>query len=230
MASTKPVMGTESGSREAFLGNLRDRLANAVEPDSHNPHPIPPKHESTPDVVYVPLADDLLDDFIAHAELIRATVHKSQEPEMSRQKFEDLVKDFGSKTVVFSDHPELQEFKDVAAQMGLEVLANDPSESLRADLGVTVADAAIAGTGSIVQSSQAAGSRSVSILCEIHLALVHRDVIVATPAEILRPLKSPEHMVPNMVLITGPSRTGDIEQILTVGAHGPLELHLLILE
>ncbi len=81
-----------------------------------------------------------------------------------------------------------------------------------------------------MQDSSAAGSRSVSLLCQYHLALVQTGSIVATPADVLRHRKTAADMPPNLVIITGPSRTGDIEQILTVGAHGPLELHLVLID
>jgi L-lactate dehydrogenase complex protein LldG len=71
-----------------------------------------------------------------------------------------------------------------------------------------------------------AGSRTASLLPPVHLALVRRDAIVATPGDLLRhlPERLPDGLPSNLVLITGPSRSADIELQLTVGVHGPREL------
>jgi len=94
-----------------------------------------------------------------------------------------------------------------------------------ADLGVTSAVAAVAATGSIVVSSAAARGRTASLLPRVHLCVVPVDRLVATPAEVLR---GRTHPPSNLVFITGPSRTGDIEQVMTLGVHGPTAVHVIV--
>jgi L-lactate dehydrogenase complex protein LldG len=77
--------------------------------------------------------------------------------------------------------------------------------------------------------------RSVSLLPPVHVAVVQRAQIVATMADYLEvlsadPANLQQHLTSCVSFITGPSRTGDIELSLTVGVHGPGELHLVILD
>jgi L-lactate dehydrogenase complex protein LldG len=91
---------------------------------------------------------------------------------------------------------------------------------------VTGAIAAIAATGSVVVDADLAGSRLTSLLPRVHLCVVDRRDLVAGTEAILR---TPARPLPaHRVMVTGPSRTGDIEQILTLGAHGPVALHILV--
>jgi L-lactate dehydrogenase complex protein LldG len=101
--------------------------------------------------------------------------------------------------------------------------------SAEAGLGVTSAVAAIATTGTVVQDSHAAGGRSVSLLPPVHLCVLPASRIVATSAEVLRPLGDGRTLPSNLVLVTGPSRSGDIEQIMTLGVHGPLAVEIALL-
>ncbi|MGH9187741.1 MAG: LUD domain-containing protein [Acidimicrobiales bacterium] len=53
--------------------------------------------------------------------------------------------------------------------------------------------------------------------------------LVATPADVLHPFTGHGEDLPaNLVIVTGPSRTGDIEQILTIGVHGPVAVHIAL--
>ena len=87
----------------------------------------------------------------------------------------------------------------------------------------------LAATGSVVLDSRAAGGRTVSLLPPVHLCVTHVNTLFPAPADVLRRLGSgADALPPSMVLVTGPSRTGDIEQLLTLGAHGPTALHVVL--
>jgi len=98
-------------------------------------------------------------------------------------------------------------------------------------LGITLADSAIAETGSIAQFDRPWRPRSVSLLPPAHLCLVPQDRIVPRMEELLDAaagdLSGPSGY---LALITGPSRTADIEKVLTIGVHGPGRLAAVILE
>lgn len=98
-----------------------------------------------------------------------------------------------------------------------------------ADLGITGADYALADTGSLVLLSSAEEARMISLLPPVHLAVVSRDRILTNLDELFRVLPHPEASASSMLLITGASRTADIEQILIRRVHGPGDLHILIL-
>jgi L-lactate dehydrogenase complex protein LldG len=87
----------------------------------------------------------------------------------------------------------------------------------------------IAQTGTVVVTSRSAGGRALSVLPPHHIVLARRHQFVPDlPAafEGLRKKYWPDY--PSMIsLITGPSRTGDIERILVLGAHGPKQLTIL---
>lgn len=97
-----------------------------------------------------------------------------------------------------------------------------------ADLGVTGCECLIAQTGSIVVSTLAAGGRALSVLPPVHLVLARRDQLVPDLAAAIHLLRQRyEGRWPSALsVITGPSRTADIEKILVMGAHGPKRLVL----
>jgi L-lactate dehydrogenase complex protein LldG len=97
-----------------------------------------------------------------------------------------------------------------------------------ADFGVTSADYALADTGTLVMLSSREEARFISLLPPVHLAVVSRDKILTGLDELLSVVPNPAELTSSMVLITGPSRTADIEQILVRGVHGPGEIHVVI--
>jgi L-lactate dehydrogenase complex protein LldG len=96
------------------------------------------------------------------------------------------------------------------------------------DLGVTACDCLVAQTGSIIVSTLSAGGRALSVLPPTHLVIARREQIVpdlATAMALLRK-RYDKHWPSALSVITGPSRTADIEKILVMGAHGPKRLTL----
>ena len=96
----------------------------------------------------------------------------------------------------------------------------------KCDAGVTECDALIAQTGSVLVTSRSAGGRALSVLPPHHVVIARREQLVADlPAAfaLVQQKYAPDY--PSMIsFITGPSRTGDIERILVLGAHGPKKL------
>lgn len=99
-----------------------------------------------------------------------------------------------------------------------------------ADIGITSADYALAATGSFVMLASANEARLVSLLPPCHIAIFPRSRILANLDELLSVLPRPADQTSSMVLITGPSRTADIEQILVRGVHGPGEIYAVIVD
>jgi L-lactate utilization protein LutC len=95
-----------------------------------------------------------------------------------------------------------------------------------ADLGVTGCDCLIARTGSIAVSTRSAGGRALSVLPPVHLVIARREQIVPDldAAFALWQDRYGQSWPSNLCVITGPSRTADIEKILVMGAHGPKRL------
>ena len=101
-----------------------------------------------------------------------------------------------------------------------------------ADAGVTGANFALADTGSVVLESTDEAIRLATTLPERHFVLLDPVKILADGYAAIPYLrqfreKSPRHF---LAYISGPSRTADIERVLTIGVHGPRELHILLME
>jgi L-lactate dehydrogenase complex protein LldG len=99
------------------------------------------------------------------------------------------------------------------------------------DIGFTFADLGIAETGTIVLNCPGEELRLATMICEYHVCVVPTSRIVADAFDAEEQLLHYMGHGPNYTaFITGPSRTADIERVLAIGVHGPLELHLLLLE
>jgi len=101
-----------------------------------------------------------------------------------------------------------------------------PSSLAECDLGITEADFALPETGSLGLFSSPEKPRAVSLLPRIHLAIVRPQAFRPD----LHQVFAEARRQPYLVLITGPSRTSDIELTLTLGVHGPQKLVAWIIE
>jgi L-lactate utilization protein LutC len=98
---------------------------------------------------------------------------------------------------------------------------------LDADLGISSADFAVAETGTLAVCASAGQERSMSLVPPVHLAIITQSQIVADLFDLFEKLA--ERGLPsNVALISGPSKTGDIELELTTGVHGPGFWHVVI--
>jgi len=123
------------------------------------------------------------------------------------------------------------ELSRVAAEsLGLPVLLTDDGfdkrEMEKCDAGISECDALVAQTGSALVTSQTAGGRALSVLPPHHVIIARREQLVADLPAAFALIKAKHGAnYPSMIsFITGPSRTGDIERILVLGAHGPKKL------
>lgn len=98
-----------------------------------------------------------------------------------------------------------------------------------AGVGITSADYALSDTGSLVMLASPAEARLISLLPPVHIAVVPKERLLSGLDELFTILPRLAEQTSSMVLITGPSRTADIEQILVRGVHGPGEIHVVIL-
>ena len=97
-------------------------------------------------------------------------------------------------------------------------------------LGITGSFCAIAETGTLVFLSGADTPTATALLPDTHIAVVRADRIVAGMEEAFALIRAERATMPRAVnMISGPSRTGDIEQTIVLGAHGPYRVHLLLL-
>jgi L-lactate dehydrogenase complex protein LldG len=97
-----------------------------------------------------------------------------------------------------------------------------------AKVGISQVDLAVADTGSLVVASAAVEQRLVSSLPLVHIAIAATSEMVPDLASVLRRLSPKDHAY--LTLITGPSRTADIERVLTIGVHGPERLYIVFVD
>ena len=117
----------------------------------------------------------------------------------------------------------------------VEVPAGTPEETRAAlagcALGVTVADLAVAETGTVAQLARPFRPRAISLLPPAHLVVLSEDRIVTAMDDLLQAAAADVGGPAGyMALVTGPSRTADIEKVLTIGVHGPGRLAVAIVE
>jgi L-lactate utilization protein LutC len=121
-------------------------------------------------------------------------------------------------------------------QNGVEVTAVDAftAENCRepffaADIGISGVDYLIAETGTVVLLTQPQAARSVSLLPPVHIAVADRGQLLPDLFDLFERLPPEEGMPACISLITGPSKTGDIELRLVTGVHGPGEIHVVLI-
>ena len=150
--------------------------------------------------------------------------------EVARRYVEERI---AGKTAVASNAPFLADC-GIATLPGVETGFADAaalrSACASADVGLTSADYALADTGTLVMLSSREEARLVSLLPPAHIAVIPESRILPNLDALLAILPMPAEQTSAMVLITGPSRTADIEQILVRGVHGPGEIHVVIVK
>jgi len=102
----------------------------------------------------------------------------------------------------------------------------------KADAGITTCEALVARTGSILLSSALPSGRDLSIYPPVHICVAYTNQLVYDIKDAMELLKNRyDNNLPSFIsLVTGPSRTADIEKTLVLGAHGPKELYVFLIE
>ena len=158
------------------------------------------------------------------ASLLERVRSLAGEAEVSDDPRGFVARAIAGKTAVASNAPFLAEC-GITTLPGVHSGSRD-REELRElcatmDIGITSADYALADTGTLVMLSSPQEARMISLLPPAHIAIVPRERILTGLDELFSLLPTPADSTSSMVLITGPSRTADIEQILVRGVHGP---------
>jgi L-lactate dehydrogenase complex protein LldG len=106
------------------------------------------------------------------------------------------------------------------------------TDFMQADVGITLCESLVARNGSIMISNKTAAGRRLSIYPNIHIVLAYTSQLVLDLKDGFSHLKEKygDHLPSMISTITGPSRTADIEKTLVIGAHGPKELYVFLIE
>jgi L-lactate dehydrogenase complex protein LldG len=174
---------------------------------------------------------DLAERFAEEAVAVGATFRRLSGARSISDVFDEVLEVDGIRSAVISRDPECEGVGAVLQALGVDVRdADAPSDVAGVDLGVTGAAYGIALTGSVVVAADRAGCRTASLLPPVHVAIVRVAKLLATPGELFRhlPQRFPGGLPSNLVVITGPSRSADIELQLTLGVHGPRSLWVVL--
>jgi len=110
-------------------------------------------------------------------------------------------------------------------------MTSDMKKITTAPLILTGCEALVARLGTVVISSKQESGRMANFLPESHVVVAEQSQVVSTVKDAMNHLKEKYSELPSMVsFITGPSRTADIEKTLVMGAHGPRELIVFVVE
>ncbi len=173
---------------------------------------------------------------------LSAALCVSTAPEQASEFLSSIIKDQGVKTAVCWEDVfhEVPQISDILKSHGVRFRNSFESRkdylefASRADLGITTADGIIQESGTLILPARKGWERSTSLLPPIHLAVLRAGSRIASIRDLaayLRTCISEQGSLPSAVqLITGPSRTADIEFNLVLGAYGPRALYILVIK
>jgi L-lactate dehydrogenase complex protein LldG len=213
-----------SDSRLKMLKDIRDGLKKSLLP------------EATAEAPAIEFPGDTggLDRFVSEFEKLSAKAFRVR---TRYEAFELAIKILAERgwkqTLIWENLLNMSpRFKPLLDKAGIEVYTGGEIRDLaKVPVGITGAQAALADTGTLVLQNTPGQPSFVSLLPEVHLALLCADDIhpnLQTYLESIHDLKKQVSASNNLVFITGPSRTGDIELTLTLGVHGPGEVIVII--
>ncbi len=112
------------------------------------------------------------------------------------------------------------------------VLNETATEFQNVKVGITLCEFLVSRLGSIMISSRQLSGRRLNVFPEIHIVVAYTTQLVPDLKDAFAQLKIKyQNVIPSMItVITGPSRTADIEKTLVMGAHGPKEIYVLLVE
>jgi len=223
-------------TREETLTRVRQSLRTGVLPAAQG------GSQRTAEVTEIDRAA-LIASFVREAQAGGAEVFQPDTPRRVEEILIDLLKQAGQQAITWSDEDlpighirELlfrtgitRHVPDFARDAGTRRQTWQNLDGIR--VGITSALAGLADTGSIVVQSGPHRARAASLLPETHIALLPIDRLYPTMASFFaaHSAQSLTANASNLVFITGPSRTADIEMIITRGVHGPKRLCIVLL-
>lgn len=134
-----------------------------------------------------------------------------------------------ARSIAISDSPDVERLiRQVDAEVDELAVAPSASDIFAFDVGISRVQAGIAETGTLVLDSAVERHRLVSLVPPVHIAIIDASQIVGTLSEALALMYRDAKVSPIVTMVTGPSRTADIELTLAIGVHGPQELYVIV--
>ncbi len=206
----------QSSTRSTILSKIQKAVDNL------------PKVENVVDFYsasFYPTIENALTHFITKATEVGVTIHTATTAPEIKEVLQFLHKKFPSEWM--SAEPALERY----LQMSGIHYKTEIKDNYKAEIVVTSCEFMVARTGSILLSSFQPSGRRMATFAPIHIVIAYEEQLVHTLTEAYQALQDRYHEFPSWITtVTGPSRSADIEKTLVKGAHGPKELHILLLK
>ena len=211
--------------RSEFLSRVKTAQAAAILPD----HPIDDPGGLVPELPEV----DLTERFIEMATKAAAEIHTEPVDQViwgviDRYGIENYMSWDADRIDGLDRLPDGLRRIHTETPRGPEGRAEHHAGYMDCQLGITGAEAAFAETGTIVVRSGPGQPRMASLVPLVHIAVLRRDRIFRSASHWAADPSARMSDGSNVVFITGPSKTADIESIVTLGVHGPKHLHTVL--
>jgi L-lactate dehydrogenase complex protein LldG len=171
------------------------------------------------------------DDFASEVEAIGGKFMLCS-PEETAKVVLDILRSKGIDQLLAWESPYIsQQLSENLLAEGIQIIhptADTLEASSKVLAGLTGASAGITDTGSLLLLGGSGRPMTTSLLPQTHIALLNEEDIFENLDEVLDQIDIME--APSAVLVTGPSRTADIEMTLTIGVHGPGELYVICIK
>ena len=216
--------------REKFLGRIRSAMQTSELPAS----PEDPPGGLVPELSEV----GLIERFVERVEAAAGVIHQVANDEEAIQVVAELLGKYEATEYLAWDAEHLPVAGLTDRLPGKVIGAEVPADAsnrlghqagyMSIRVGITGTSGGLAESGSIVLDCGPGRSRMASLIPLVHIALLRSSDIVPSLSHWVADHPRAALDTANLVVITGPSRTADIEQILNLGVHGPKDVHVVI--
>jgi L-lactate dehydrogenase complex protein LldG len=184
---------------------------------------------------------DLLSRFVRELEIVGGRAIVTASDEEAAEKFGALAKAENVSSVAMGQGvaTDLNRLAEHLERAGIELVrANQTDDALRSglrnriagcDLGLAEADYGIASTGTLAVAADESRPGLLTLLPALSVVILRVERIASDLAALLRTLGPAGVAANRLTLITGPSRTADIEKRIVIGVHGPRELYAILI-
>lgn len=235
----------DEAKRNAFFGRISHALGRKEIPTYVAPYPYVkgPQNNMYSDLTH----EQVVDMFKVECEKVGTKYITTDEAHVAEAIINEIKERGGGKVI----YPSTEEVKNYKLEEAFKNV--DPSEATfyqwdgakgreanvnetkTAEIGITFPLAGIAETATVIQPSFAGSGRSVGLLPLCHIAVIRTETIMPRMTQTMAKLKEvyqadPENFPTNVVHISGPSNTADIELVRVVGVHGPINVTFILVD
>ncbi|KOY87247.1 hypothetical protein AD998_14785 [bacterium 336/3] len=205
--------------RSKIIANIQNALKKESTKKS-------PKPDFTANIYTKPAHDDLAILFAENLKNIQGNFCFCEDEKDFLMNLSALIQ-YKKTTDVYVWEKELQSIMDLTDIS----YKKDDENFLKAEIGITTCEMLIARDGGVLVSSRQKAGRRLTVYPHIHIVVAFTSQLVYDVETALGKIRQKYKNMPSMIsFINGPSRTADIEKTLVLGAHGPKELHVFLIE